>query len=95
MPTLHARPQAHRFVGQRATRGGNSVTLFGGLMNYWSGAHLVGGAPQTRSWSRKRDLGEEALDEVEEPRFGVNTKMKRPSGWAASQALGSLQTWAE
>ena len=38
-----------------------------------------------------RQLGEEAFHEIE-PRFGVNTKVKRPSPWVASQALVSLET---
>jgi len=31
----------------------------------------------------------------QEPCFGVNTKVKRPSGWAASHLLVSLEVWAE
>ena len=30
-----------------------------------------------------------------EPCFGVNTKVKRPSGWAASHFSVSLEVWAE
>jgi hypothetical protein len=30
-----------------------------------------------------------------DPCFGVKTKEKRPSGWVASQALVSLEIWAE
>jgi hypothetical protein len=30
-----------------------------------------------------------------EPCFGVNTKGKRPSGWAPSHLLVSLEVWAE
>jgi hypothetical protein len=42
------------------------------------------------------EVGEEALDEVQ-PRamLWVNVNSKRPSGCVASQALVSLEMWAE
>ena len=43
---------------------------------------------------RTRQLGEEALDEIE-PCVGVNVKVKRPIGCAASQLVVSRETWAE
>ena len=44
----------------------------------------------------QRHFGKEAFDEMsQEPCFGVNTKVKRPSGCCASQALVSLERWAE
>ena len=42
------------------------------------------------------EFGEVSFDEIE-PRacLGVNTKLKRPSGCSSSQALVSLDLWAE
>jgi hypothetical protein len=38
----------------------------------------------------QRHFGKEAFDEIsQEPCFGVNTKVKRPSGWAASRVIAS------
>ena len=46
---------------------------------------------------RTGEFGEEAFDQIEhqEPWVGVKVSSKRPAGWAASQALVSLETWAE
>jgi hypothetical protein len=45
---------------------------------------------------RASKLGEEAFDEVEPGAvLGVWVKAKRPAGCVASQALASLEMWAE